>query len=628
MLEFPRWKYVLIVLVLVFSTIYALPNIYPQDPSVQITASRGAAIDETLRQKVAAVLASEQITPKQLETREGDLLVRLTSPEAQAKANDVLRQSLGDGYTVALNLAPTVPHWLSSLGAKPMVRGLDLQGGVHFTLQVDQKAALDKRVEAYVEDARAILRDARIRVDSVTRGPNNTIVVNVAQDEDVAAARKALAATLSASSSASGALVGASPLSYQVQGNRITIGLPESELARISGEAIAQNIATLRNRVNALGVAEPVIQQQGSDRIVVELPGVQDTAAAKRLIGATATIEFRAVVEGDALEAQRTGNIPPEAKLYTLRDAPGVPVLLNKRVLASGEQMVNAVATVDQNGQPAVDITLNSVAGKRMFDFTSANVGKKMAVVYIERIPEVKVVDGKEVRSVRVSEEALAPSTINGVFSTKFQTTGLSKEEADNLAKLLRAGSLAAPMSFVEEYVIGPSLGAENVERGIKAVVYSFLFTLVFFTIYYRVFGVITSLALLFNLLIVVAVMSLFGATMTLPGFAGLALSVGLSVDANVLINERIREELRNGMPPKAAINAGYDKAGGTILDANVTGLIVGIALFAFGTGPLRGFALTMIIGIFASMFTAITVSRALAVLIYGRRKKLTSVAI
>lgn len=628
MLEFPRWKYVLIVLVLVFSTIYALPNIYPQDPSVQITASRGAAIDETLRQKVAAVLAREQITPKQLETREGDLLVRLTSPEAQAKANDVLRQSLGDGYTVALNLAPTVPHWLSSLGAKPMVRGLDLQGGVHFTLQVDQKAALDKRVEAYVEDARAILRDARIRVDSVTRGPNNTIVVNVAQGEDVAAARKALAATLSASSSASGALVGASPLSYQVQGNRITIGLPESELARISGEAIAQNIATLRNRVNALGVAEPVIQQQGSDRIVVELPGVQDTAAAKRLIGATATIEFRAVVEGDALEAQRTGNIPPEAKLYTLRDAPGVPVLLNKRVLASGEQMVNAVATVDQNGQPAVDITLNSVAGKRMFDFTSANVGKKMAVVYIERIPEVKVVDGKEVRSVRVSEEALAPSTINGVFSTKFQTTGLSKEEADNLAKLLRAGSLAAPMSFVEEYVIGPSLGAENVERGIKAVVYSFLFTLVFFTIYYRVFGVITSLALLFNLLIVVAVMSLFGATMTLPGFAGLALSVGLSVDANVLINERIREELRNGMPPKAAINAGYDKAGGTILDANVTGLIVGIALFAFGTGPLRGFALTMIIGIFASMFTAITVSRALAVLIYGRRKKLTSVAI
>ncbi|SEK82353.1 preprotein translocase subunit SecD [Pseudoxanthomonas sp. GM95] len=628
MLEFPRWKYVLILLVLVFSAVYALPNIYPQDPSVQITASRGATIDDALRQKVTAALNTVQVVPKQLENRNGDLLVRLSSPDAQTKANDVLRESLGENYTVALNLASTVPQWLSNLGAKPMVRGLDLQGGVHFTLQVDQKAALDKRVEAFVEDARVTLRDAKMRTDSVLRGPNNTILVNIAQGQDVGAARNALAAALApANGTASGALVGASPLTYDVQGNRITIGLPESELARISGDAIQQNIATLRNRINALGVAEPVIQQQGADRIVVELPGVQDTAAAKRLIGATATIEFRAVVDGDALEAQRTGNVPPEAKLYTLRDV-GAPVLLNKRVLASGEQMVNAVSSVDQNGQPAVDITLNNVAGQRMFEFTSANVGKRMAVVYIERIPEVKMVDGKEVRSVRVSEESLAPSTVNSPFGKNFQTTGLSKDEADNLAKLLRAGSLAAPMGFVEEYVIGPSLGAENVERGIKAVVYSFLFTLVFFTIYYRVFGAITSVALLFNLLIVVAVMSLFGATMTLPGFAGLALSVGLSVDANVLINERIREELRHGMPPKSAISAGYEKAGGTILDANLTGLIVGIALFAFGTGPLKGFALTMIIGIFASMFTAITVSRALATLIYGRRKKLNSVAI
>ncbi len=473
MLEFPRWKYVLILLVLVFSAVYALPNIYPQDPSVQITASRGAAIDDALRQKVTATLATVQITPKQLETRDGDLLVRLSSADAQTKANDALRASLGENYTVALNLASTVPQWLSELGAKPMVRGLDLQGGVHFTLQVDQKAALDKRVEAFVEDARVTLRDAKIRTDSVLRGPNNSILVNVAQGQDVGAARNALSAALApANGTASGALVGASPLTYEVQGNRITIGLPESELARISGDAIAQNIATLRNRVNALGVAEPVIQQQGADRIVVELPGVQDTAAAKRLIGATATIEFRAVVDGDAAEAQRTGNVPPEAKLYQLRDAPGVPVLLNKRVLASGEQMVNAVSNVDQNGQPAVDITLNNVAGQRMFDFTSANVGKRMAVVYIERIPEVKMVDGKEVRSVRVSEESLAPSTIQGVFSKQFQTTGLSKDEADNLAKLLRAGSLAAPMGFVEEYVIGPSLGAENVERGIKAVVY------------------------------------------------------------------------------------------------------------------------------------------------------------
>ncbi|PZP62288.1 protein translocase subunit SecD [Pseudoxanthomonas winnipegensis] len=628
MLEFPRWKYVLILVVLVVSAIYALPNIYPQDPSVQITASRGAAIDDALRAKVDETLKAAGVTPKQIEKRDGDLLVRLSTPEAQAKANDALRESLGENYTPALNLASTVPAWLSGLHAKPMVRGLDLQGGVHFTLQVDQKAALDKRVEAYAEDARVALRDAKIRVDSVLRGANNTILVNVADGQSATAARDALMKVLApANATASGALVGASALTYDVQGQRIVIGLPESELTRISGDAIQQNIATLRNRVNQLGVAEPVIQQQGSDRIVVELPGVQDTAAAKRMIGATATIEFRAVVEGDALEAMRTGNVPPEAKLYQLRDNRG-PVLLNKRVLASGDQMVNAVSNVDQNGQPAVDITLNSVAGQRMFDFTSVNVGKRMAVVYIERIPEVKVVDGKEVRSVRVSEEALQPSTINGVFSNKFQTTGLTKDEADNLAKLLRAGSLAAPMSFVEEYVIGPSLGAENVERGIKAVVYSFLFTLVFFTIYYRVFGAITSVALLFNLLIVVAVMSIFGATMTLPGFAGLALSVGLSVDANVLVNERIREELRLGVPGKKAIAEGYERASGTILDANLTGLIVGVALFAFGTGPLKGFALTMMIGIIASMFTAITVSRALATLIYGRRKKLNSVAI
>jgi len=333
------------------------------------------------------------------------------------------------------------------------------------------------------------------------------------------------------------------------------------------------------------------------------------------------------VVDGDAEDAKRTGRVPPEAKLYTIRDT-GQPVLLNKRVLASGDQMVNATVGADQNGLPAVSITLNNVAGQRMFDYTSANVGKLMSVVYIERIPTVTMVDGKEVRSVRVKEEALSPTRIAGVFGKNFQTTGLEKTEAENLAKLLRAGSLAAPMDFVEERIIGPSLGAENVERGITAVVYAFVFTLVFFTIYYRMFGVITSVALLMNLLIVVAVMSMFGATMTLPGFAGLALSVGLSVDANVLINERIREELRHGVPAKAAIAAGYEKAGGTILDANLTGLIVGVALYAFGTGPLKGFALTMIIGIFASMFTAITVSRALAQLIYGWRKKLKTVAI
>jgi preprotein translocase subunit SecD len=614
MLEFPRWKYFLILIVLAFSALYALPNVYQKDPSVQITASRGGQLDEALRERVSADLKAAGITPKSVAKEGGSLMVRLPSLQAQTRANDILRQQVGENYTVALNLASTVPQWLSAIGGKPMVLGLDLVGGVHFALQVDQKAALDKRLDAFAEDIRTTLRDNRIAYRSVERRADNSIQVGLGEGADADAARAALAK--------------AQPtLSYAVSGQTIAVSVPDAELKQIAAGAIEQNLTTLRNRVNQLGVAEPIIQRQGEDRIVVELPGVQDTAEAKRMIGATATLEFRGVVEGNAEDAVRTGNIPPEAKVFRLRDS-GAPVLLNKRVLVSGDQMVGAVVSNDQNGLPAVSVTLNNVAGQRMFDYTSANTGKLMSVVYIERIPTVSMVDGKEVRSVRVKEEALAPTRIAGVFGKNFQTTGLEKVEAENLAKLLRAGSLAAPMDFVEEYVIGPSLGAENVERGVTAVVYAFLFTLVFFGVYYRMFGAITSVALLMNLLIVVSVMSLFGATMTLPGFAGLALSVGLSVDANVLINERIREELRLGVPPKSAIAAGYEKAGGTILDANLTGLIVGVALYAFGTGPLKGFALTMIIGIFASMFTAITVSRALATLIYSRRKKLKSVAI
>ncbi|MEB1261189.1 protein translocase subunit SecD [Xanthomonas campestris] len=614
MLEFPRWKYFLILVVLAVSALYALPNVYQKDPSVQITASRGAQLDDALRSRIDADLKSAGITPKAV-TKEGEsLMVRLPNLQAQTRANDVLRQQLGENYTVALNLASTVPDWLAKLGGRPMVLGLDLVGGVHFAMQVDQKAALEKRLDGFAEDIRTTLRDGRIAYRSVERRGDNSIQVSLSEGASADAARTALAK--------------AQPtLTYDVSGQNIAVKVPEAELKQIASGAIEQNLTTLRNRVNALGVSEPTIQRQGEDRIVVELPGLQDTAEAKRLIGATASLEFRAVVEGNAEDAVRSGSIPPEAKVYRLRDS-NAPVLLNKRALVTGDQMVSASVSNDQNGMPAVAVTLNNVAGQRMLDYTSANVGKLMSVVYIERIPTVTMVDGKEVRSVRVKEEALSPTRIAGVFGKNFQTTGLEKTEAENLAKLLKSGSLAAPMDFVEEYVIGPSLGAENVERGVTAVVFSFVFTLVFFTVYYRMFGAITSVALLFNLLIVIAVMSLFGATMTLPGFAGLALSVGLSVDANVLINERIREELRLGVPPKSAIVAGYEKAGGTILDANLTGLIVGVALYAFGTGPLKGFALTMIIGIFASMFTAITVSRALAVLIYGSRRKLKSVAI
>jgi preprotein translocase subunit SecD len=617
MLEFPRWKYFLILIVLALSTLYALPNVYQKDPAVQITANRGGQIDDALRDRVLADLAKAGVKTLGAEKEGDSLIVRLADLQSQAAASDTLRDSVGEDYVVALNLASTVPEWLAKLGGSPMVLGLDLQGGVHFVLQVDQKAALDKRLDAYAEDVRSSLRDARIAYQSVERRADNSIIATISPSAGAEAVTRARDVMAKAQPT----------LGYEVNDNRITVKVPEAELTQIANGAIEQNINTLRNRVNQLGVAEPIIQRQGADRVVVQLPGVQDTAEAKRMIGATATLEYRAVVEGNAQDAIASGRIPPEAKVYQRRDNGG-PVLLNKRVIVTGDQMVAAQATTDQNGSAAVSVTLNNVGGQRMFDFTSANVNKPMAVVYTERIPTVNMVDGKEVRSFRVKEEVISVANINGVFGKNFQTTGLEKKEAEDLAKLLKSGSLAAPMDFVEERVVGPSLGAENVKNGITAVVYAFMFTLVFFSIYYRMFGVITSLAMLFNLLIVVAVMSMFGATMTLPGFAGLALSVGLSVDANVLINERIREELRAGMPGKTAIVTGYERASGTILDANLTGLIVGVALYAFGTGPLKGFALTMIIGIFASMFTAITVSRALATLIYGRRKKLQNVAI
>ena len=613
MLEFPRWKYLVILVVLAVSVLYALPNIYQNDYAVQITANRGASLDQALGGRVSQDLAAAGVTPKSVAVEGDSLMVRLGDADAQTLAADALRPALGENYTVALNLASNVPDWLERLGARPMVLGLDLQGGVHFVLQVDQKAALEKRVDAYAEDVRVTLRDKRIRYTAVDRRPDHSIVVSLGSGSDPGQSRTELALAMPT-------------MNVDVQGNRLVVRIPDAELNQIAGSAIEQNIATLRNRVNELGVAEPIIQRQGEERIVVQLPGVQDTAEAKRMIGATATLEYRALIEGNAADAVASGRVPPEAKVYYRRD--GRPELLSKRVIVTGDQMVAATSSVDQNGLPAVSVTLNNVGGDRMFDFTSANVGKPMAVVYTERIPQVTEVNGEEVRSFRVKEEVISVANINGVFGKNFQTTGLEKTEADDLAKLLRAGSLAAPMDFVEERIVGPSLGKENVQRGVTAVLYAFLFTLVFFGVYYRMFGVLTGIALLFNLLIVVAVMSLFGATMTLPGFAGLALSIGLSVDANVLINERIREELRAGVPAKAAIANGYEKASGTILDANLTGILAGVALYAFGTGPLKGFAVTMVIGILALMFTAITVSRSLAVLVYARRKKLKSLAV
>ncbi len=624
MLEFPRWKYVVIVVVLLLSVLYALPNLYPQDPSVQVTANRGSTVDASVRQKVDATLEQMGVAPKAVESADGQLLVRLADANLQTRVADGVRDALGDGYNTALNLASTVPAWLEWVHARPMSLGLDLQGGVHFLMQVDQKAALDKRVDAYLDNIRQTLRDSGIAYTAVNRSGVDAIVVNLGANADVSKARDLVTTTLTGN----GGTAGNAP-DVRVDGQRLEVKLDQGDLSRIATEAIEQNRNVIANRINALGVSEPVLQRQGTDRLVVELPGLQDTAEAKRQIGATATLEFRAVTgdEATAAAALSSGNIPADSRIYY--DQYRRPLLLSKRVLVSGDQLINAVPQTDaRTGSPSVSITLNSAGGKRMFDHTLENVGKRLGIVYVERIPTTTTVDGKEVPSSRIEERVISSSTIQGVFGKDFQTTGLSQQEAADLAKQLKAGALAAPMDFIEQYVVGPSLGAENVARGTKAVLFSFAFALAFFLIYYRVFGLLTCLALLMNLLMVVAVMSLFGATMTLPGFAGLALSVGMSVDANVLINERIREELRAGVPPQAAIASGYDKAGGTIFDSNMTALLAGIALYAFGTGPLKGFAVTMVVGILTSVFTAVTVSRAMATLIYGGRRKIKSVAI
>ena len=624
MLEYARWKYIVILLVLALSAVYALPNLFPQDPSVQVTANRGSTVDEALRKRVDATLQKIDVAPKAVEiSKDGNLLVRLRDPNVQIRTADAIRDTLGSDYVVALNLASTVPDWLRRIGAGPMLLGLDLQGGVHFLMQVDQQAALAKRFEATAEDVRVLLRENRVAYTAVERRPDNAIVATLATNADPAKARDLIAKNLPT-------LV----VEDADVPNQIVLRVPQAELNRVATEAIEQNVSTLRNRINELGVAEPIIQRQGTDRVVVQLPGVQDTAQAKRILGATATLEFRGVYEGgDIQDALTTGNVPPDARLFYTRGGPDArpsPVLLKKRVIVSGEQLVGAQSTRSpDDGSPAVSIQLNGPGGQRMFDYSSENVNKGLAVVYIERIPEVKLVDGKEVRSTRVKEEVISIANIREALGKSFQTSGLdSPKDAADLALLLRAGALAAPMEFVDERTVGPSLGAENVDRGLTAVLYAFGFTLAFFLFYYRMFGLITCIALLMNLLMVVAVMSILGATLTLPGLAGIALTVGMSVDANVLINERIREELRAGMPPLGAIKEGYERAAGTIADANITAMLAGVALFAFGTGPVKGFAVALIVGILTSMYTAVSVSRGIATLLYGKRRKLKTLAV
>ncbi len=608
--QYPVWKYLLILSVVAVGVIYALPNLYGEDPALQITSSRGFELPIELATNVDDALVVEQIAVKSREQQGNRMLYRFNSTEDQIKAADVVRDALGDSYIVALNLAHATPDVLRSIGGKPMTLGLDLQGGVHFLMQVDMDTARGQQLDRFVDDIRAVLRDEGIRYVSV-RHEGNGLLIMLRSAED----RDKTMNLLRTDQSLQGLNMNELPAGETFG---ISATVQEQQLLALQQTALKQNITTLRNRVNELGVAEPVIQQQGADRVVVQLPGVQDTVEAKKIIGATATLEYRAVDESnDAFTASQTGRVPPESRLYT--DNNGNPVLLKKRLIVSGDQLIGASASFDQQtGQPSVSVTLDGVGSKRMLDFTRDNVGNRMAVVYIEQKP-----NGRKI------EDVISVAVVREPFGKRFQTTGLgSIQEASQLSLLLRAGALAAPMEIVEERTVGPSLGADNVAQGFKAVVIGFVLVLLFMAVYYRVFGLVANLALFANLVLLVSLLSMLGATLTMPGIAGIVLTIGMAVDANVLIFERIREEIRNGNTPQASIRAGYEKAFSTIADANITTLIAAFVLFLFGTGPVKGFAVTLSLGIVTSMFTAIMGTRAVINLIYGGQKRIRKLAI
>lgn len=609
--QYPWWKYLLIGLVMLWGLIFALPNLFGEDPAVQISGAREhVAIDASLQDRVVGLLSAENLPHKQLELEDGRLLIRFADPEEQLKAADILKDRLGRDYIVALNLASAEPGFLRALGLSPMYLGLDLRGGVHFLMQVDMDATIKQVEESYVEEIRAQLRSEKILYSSVGRAASGGILVEFkdAAERDKAAEvlRKNLRNLQQAESS---------PLSL-----KLTLGEPEIREKR--DFALQQNITTLRNRVNELGVAEPIIQQQGSERIVVQLPGVQDTARAKEILGATATLEFRlADEENDWYQAASTNRIPLNSRLY--KDREGRPVLLQKRVMLTGDSIVDAASGLDQqSGSPAVFVTLDGKGAKRFEDATKDNIGKRMGVVFIENKTETKQVDGELKKTAYTVEEVINVATIRDRLSRRFQITGLdSTREARDLALLLRAGALASPIEIIEERTVGPSAGKENIAQGFRAAMLSLLVIAAFMIGRYKWFGGIATAALAANVVLLVAALSMLQATLTLPGIAGIVLTMGMAVDANVLIYERIREELRNGNTPQAAIHAGFDRAFDTIIDSNLTTLIAAIMLFGFGTGPIKGFAVTLSIGILTSMFTAVTGSRALVNFFYGGRK-------
>ncbi len=608
--RYPLWKYVVVAIALIFGFIYTLPNFFGESPAVQVSSAKVTLkIDAATQARVEDALKAAGIAHDGVQLDNVGVKVRFKDTDTQLKAKDAIERSFNPDrsdpqYVVALNLLSASPQWLTSLHALPMYLGLDLRGGVHFLLQVDMPGAVTKRLDSTAADLRSLLRDKNIRHAGINRD-GERIVIKFRDAETRAAAGKVL--TSNADDLA---------LAEAGQGDdlRLLATLKPEAQKKIAEFAIKQNINTLHNRINELGVAEPVIQQQGADRIVVQLPGVQDTAKAKDILGRTATLEIRMVDDSTgALEAGLAGNPPFGTELYTERG--GSPLLVKKQVVLTGDRLTDAQPGFDgQTQEPAVHLTLDA-AGARIFkDVTRDNVGKRMAILLIEK--------GK-------GEVVTAPVIRTEIGGGRVQISGrMTTSEANDVALLLRAGSLAAPMDIVEERTIGPSLGAENIKRGFQSTMWGFLAIAVFMILYYQVVGLVSVIALAANLLLLVALLSLLQATLTLPGIAAIALTLGMAIDANVLINERIREELRNGMPPQAALSEGYERAFGTILDSNITTLIAGLALLIFGSGPVRGFAVVHCLGILTSIFSAVVVSRAMINLIYGRQKKLTKIAI
>jgi preprotein translocase subunit SecD len=608
--KYPLWKNLVIVFALVIGFIYALPNFFPDDFAIQVTGARGSTeVDQRVLDRALGALESRGIEVKESSLEDRNALIRLNSSDAQLRARPAVQAALGNDYLVALNMAPSTPGWLRSLGAGPMKLGLDLRGGVHFLLEVDMDTAVSQRLEAFSGQIKRELRDERIRYRGGDVEGNREIVLSFRDSESRSAAfdliRRQYNEFLLNESTREGEFL-------------LALTLSEAEVRNIQEYALEQNLTTIRNRVNELGVAEPLVQRQGADRIIVELPGVQDTAQAKRVLGATANLEFRMEARQDTPGA--------ETEQFGFRDNPQRTARLERDVIATGNNVANAQQAFDENGQPQVNITMDSVGGDLMNRATRNNVGRRMAVLFIEFRTETEAqeVDG-EIREVekRIVEKGLISlATVQSALGSSFRITGLdSIPEAAELALLLRAGALAAPMYFVQERTIGPSLGQKNIDAGVTSVAFGFALVLIYMLVFYRGFGVVANVTLTLNLMLLLACMSILSATLTLPGIAGIVLTVGMAVDANVLIFERIKEELKSGAPPQSAINAGYGRAFVSIFDANITTLLVAVILFAMGSGPVKGFAVTLSIGILTSMFCALVVSRAIVNVVYGGRR-------